>query len=128
MTTKDDLMKVMRNVQNDPAVILANVKRGKDVFSQHHADQELQSDSCAARLLSRVLPDRSELGKTLDAFLNDLPPPETITPRAAPQNDAEKLALVGHDVVNTPLKRHPSTQERTVNLRGIYNEISKTEP
>lgn len=126
--TKDDLMNVMRNVKSDPAVILAHVKASKDTFSQHHADQELQSDSCAARLLSRVFSDRVELGNTLDAFLKDLPPPEPMKPRPTSQSDADKLATIGHDIVNTPLKRHPSTQERSANLQAIYNEIIKAEP
>ncbi len=126
--TKDDLMNVMRNVKTDPAVILAHVKTSKDTFSQHHADQELQSDSCAARLLSRVFTDRTDLANTLDAFLKDLPPPEPAAPRAAPKSDAEKLAGAGHEIVNTPLKRHPSTQERKANLQAIYSEILKSEP
>lgn len=126
--TKDDLMNVMRNVKTDPAVLLAHVKTSKDTFSQHHADQELQSDSCAARVLSRVFPDRLELGNTLDAFLKDLPPPEPVTPRPAPRSDADKLTTIGHDIVNTPLKRHPSTHERSTNLRRMYDEIVKAEP
>ena len=126
--TKDDLMKVMSNVKTEPAAILAHVKVGKDVFSQHHSDQELQADSCATRLLSRVFTDRQELAITLDAFLRDLPPPEPVAARSAPRTDADKLATIGHDIVNTPLKRHPSTQERSANLRGIYNEIVKAEP
>ena len=127
ITGKKQLMQVMQNVGNDPSVILAHVKVGKDIFSQHHSDQELQSDSCAVRLLSRVLPDRQELANTIDAFVQDLPPPEPSTPRSTPKNDAEKLAGFGHEIVDTPLKRHPNTQERSANLRGIYQEVLKTD-
>lgn len=125
MTSKKQLLDVMQKVNKEPAVILDHVKVGKDIFSQHHSDQELQSDSCAVRLLSRVFPERRELANTVNVFLKDLPSPEPTPPRVAPQTDAEKLAALGHDVVNTPLKRHPTTTERTANLQSIYQEILK---
>ena len=127
MTSTKQLLDAMRMASKNPAALLENVKVGKDIFSQHHSDQELQSDSCAVRLLSRVLPERRELANTVNVFLKDLPPPEPVAPRVAPQDDAGKLAGLGHDIVDTPLKRHPSTTERTANLQSIYQEITKTD-
>ena len=123
INSKEELLKVMTKVKTEPKVILVHVKTGKDTFTQHHVDQELQSDSCAARLLSRVIFDRQELGNTLNAFLQDMPAPEPPKPRPAANSDAEKLAGLGHEIVNTPLKRHPNSAERRDNLRKIYQEI-----
>lgn len=125
ITTKDQLFDVMKNIGTNPGIILKYVKAGKDIFSRHHADQELQSDSCGTKLLSRVIPDRQELATVLNTFLNDLPPVEPSAALVPPKSDAEKLAGLGHDIVNTPLKRHPNTQERTANLQAIYQEIVK---
>jgi Peptidase family M48 len=128
-TLRDDLLKTMANARSDPAVILAHVKAGKGVFTQHHIDQELQADSCAARLLGRVYPDRQDLAKSLDAFLKDLPKPERPRPASAPlQSDTEKLAAAAYDIVNTPVRRHPNSEQREQNLRAIYDEIGKSAP
>lgn len=123
-----DLLKIMSGVRNNPEVILAHVKLGKDLFTRHHIDQELQADSCAVKLLSRVFPDGEGLTDSIKAFLKDLPPLELDNPAPRPQSDIERVGASVHDVVNTPIKRHPNSQERAQNLNAIYVEIKKGEP
>lgn len=125
ITAKDQLLQVMSKAGSNPKIILEHVKAKKDIYSKHHADQELQSDSCAARLLDRMLPDHKELASTLDAFIKEMPRAEPSAPKRPPKDDAEKLAAISHDIVNTPLRRHPNTQERFENLRSIFQEIVK---
>jgi hypothetical protein len=122
---KDDLVTTLSRVKGEPGVILNHVKVGKNLFTRHHIDQELQSDSCAAKLLSRALADRRQLTDAVNAFLRDLGKPEPTRPAPAPQSDAERLARTVHDVVDTPIRRHPNSQEREHNLRAILDEIAR---
>lgn len=121
---KDDMIKVMTTVKDDPAVVLAHVKVGKDIYIRHHIDQELQADSCATRLLGRVYPDRQDLANSLNAFIKDLPPPQNPQAQAQPKSDAEKLTQGMHDIVSSPADQHPNTQERTQNLQAMYAEVT----
>lgn len=127
VSSKDDLLKVVTGSRGDPNLILAYVKVEKNRFTQHHVDQELQADSCAVRLLSRALPDQKALAASINAFVSDLPGPESVT--ASPlQSDEGRLARSVHDIVDTPLKRHPNTEERLQNLRSIQIEIGAGVP
>ena len=123
-----DLVKVMSSVRNNPSVILAHVKLEKDMFTRHHIDQELQADSCAVKLLSRVFPEEQGLTNSIKAFLKDLPPPELDARAPLPQTEIERAAASVHDIVNSPIKRHPNSQERTQNLNAVYVEIKQGEP
>lgn len=122
---KDELTKVISSAGANPDAVLARVKVGKNVFIRHHIDQELQADSCAARLLSRVFTERQELAGSLNAFLKELPKPEPVKSAPPASNAMEKLAVTMHDVVESPIKVHPNSVERTQNLQAIYAEISK---
>lgn len=133
-TVKDELVKAVTTARKDPAVVLSRVKVGKNVYARHYSDQELQADSCAARLLARVYPQREELAGVLDAFLRDLAPnatearapsgaPRTAT-TAAPAAAAERVVSEAQDIVTTPAARHPTTQERIQNLRMMYTEVT----
>lgn len=124
ITVKDDLVKVISNVRSNPNTILAHVKVEKNRFTQHHSDQELQSDSCAARLLARALPDQRALAVSLNAFLENLSKPEVKPGLPPPKSDGDKLAQSMHEIVDSPLKRHPNNEERQKNLRAMYAEIS----
>jgi predicted Zn-dependent protease len=119
------LVKLVTGMSKDPGVILAHVKAEKNLFTRHHIDQELQADSCGARLLGRVLPDAQALADSLNAFLRDLPPPEPVEPRPVAHSQADKLAETFTDVVDTPMRRHPTSEERSRNLKAIYNEVLK---
>ena len=122
-----DLLKIMSGVRNNPSVILAHVKLEKDLFTRHHIDQELQADSCAVKLLSLVFSDAQGLPNSIKAFLKDLPQAELDKPAPPPQSDLERVAASVHDIVNTPVKRHPNSQERMQNLNAIYAEIQRGE-
>lgn len=128
ISLKDDLFKTISSAKSDPNAILAHLKVEKNRFTQHHIDQELQADSCAVRLLSRALPDQKALATSLNAFLNDLSKPERKPPLPPPQSDEEKLTRSLHEIVDTPVKRHPNNEERQQNLRSIYAEIAPGAP
>ncbi len=84
----------------------------------------MQADSCAVRLLSRALPDQKALAASINAFVSDLPKAEHAQASPTPQSDEGKLAQSVHDIVDTPVKRHPNNEERLQNLRSIYSEIT----
>lgn len=130
VSSVEDLVKMVRHAKANPSALVAQAKLRKDVFTRHHVDQELQlqADSCSARLLGRYLPSPRELAEALKAFIHDLPPPEPATPTVAARNEAEKLSATVHDLVDSPVKRHPTPQERLQNLRAIYNELVKGVP
>lgn len=126
-TAEDELVEVLPKIKKAPALLLDHVKIGKDIFTQHKIDQELQADSCAARLLGRLY-EPPELAATLNAFIADLPPYEPAPPPARPKTDEEKLAAVTHDIVSMPLDRHPNSKERKDNLDNMYREITQPAP
>jgi predicted Zn-dependent protease len=126
VTYEEQLTQLISGINRNPNLILSRVKLGKNQFSRYHIDQELQADACGTKLLSRAFPDQQQLAGILNAFLKDLPPPEPAKPVPAPRSDAERLSMTVHDIVDTPVKRHPNTQERQNNLRAIYGEIAKS--
>jgi len=123
-TAADQMKKAIAKAKEEPGALLDNIKVGKDIYSRHHADQELQADSCAARLLSTVYPEPRDLAGTLDAFLKELPPVRVVIPETAPQTKEAELAATAHTIVATPADRHPDTNERRRNLDDIYREIT----
>jgi Zn-dependent protease with chaperone function len=125
---EDDLKKAIATAGSNPEAVVSSVKIGKDQFIRHHIDQELQADSCATRLLSRVYPDRQQLEKSLNVFISDLP---KMLPVAAPPpaaSAAERLAATVHEVVQNPINVHPNSTERVENLRKMYSAVSSKEP
>jgi Zn-dependent protease with chaperone function len=123
-TAKKDLVETLPMIKTQPSALLDHVKIGADIYTKHHVDQELQADSCATRLLSRVYPARSDLTTVINAFVKVLPPPTGAPPAQPATNDAEKLVAATHDIVSTPLDRHPNTQERAANLQTMLHEVS----
>ncbi|MDB5922630.1 MAG: hypothetical protein JWN13_1566 [Betaproteobacteria bacterium] len=123
--SKSDLNKVMSSVRGNPGVILSHVKLQKNFFTQHHIDQELQADSCAARVLSRVFVDKNQLGNSLQAFLKDLPKVAATKPMQQSRNNVDNVGDVAYSIVKDPIRRHPTTQQRYDNLRTIYYEITR---
>jgi Peptidase family M48 len=123
--TKNDIAKVVTRVRGDPAAVLEYVKVQKNVFTQHHIDQELQADACAARILGHVLPDTRQLAGSLQAFLKDLPKVAPVAANAhASANGVEKLADTAQSIVKDPVRRHPTSQQRYENLRSMYAEVA----
>jgi hypothetical protein len=126
VSSVEDLIKMIRNAKANPSAVVAQVKLRKDLFTRHHIDQELQSDSCGTRVLGRYFPSPQELADSLNGFLRDLPPAGPSPPTVAPRDEVEKLSATVHDIVDSPVKRHPTSQERYDNLRRIYDELVKT--
>jgi predicted Zn-dependent protease len=124
LTVGEDMEKTIASAGVNPDAVLSRAKYGKHVFIRHHIDQELQADSCATRLLSRVFPDRAGLEHSLTAFLKDLPKPEPVAAPPVPTSDADRLAASVHEVVDTPIKVHPNSAEREANLRAMYAAVA----
>ena len=152
-TAKDEMKKAIAHAKDDPAALLRNVKVGKDIYVRHEIDQELQADSCAARLLNEAYQTPSELAKTIDAFIKQLPPPKDeavaatapTTPASLPPNVANSLTAsnseattkgakvvqataVAYSIATTPMESHPSSKERTENLLAMVQELASYEP
>ncbi len=121
--SKGELVKMVSGATKDPRAVLARVKAKKNLFTRHHIDQELQADSCAAKLLGRVFGDTQRLAESLNAFLRDLPPSESGKPRPAAQSQGQAFVQTTTDIVDSPVRRHPTSEERVRNLRTIYQEL-----
>jgi Zn-dependent protease with chaperone function len=123
ISAKKDLVNVVSGAGSNPGMVIEHVKVGKNLFTRHHIDQELQSDACAIKLLDRVFADEQKLTDSIQVFLKDLPAPEPEKTASVPVSDLERLAASVHEIVDTPIKRHPNTLERAANLDAIYKEI-----
>jgi hypothetical protein len=121
---EEDMKKTIVSAGANPEPVLARAKIGKNQFIRHHIDQELQADSCAARILSTVFADPRELAGSLNAFLNELPEPPPAAAPTVPATAAEKLAATVHDLVDKPINVHPTSIEREQNLRAMYKEVA----
>jgi predicted Zn-dependent protease len=123
-SAKSDLLKVMKNAQGNPKAVVDRVKLEKGQFTRHHIDQELQADSCAVKMLSRVYPDRKQLAQMINAFIKDLPATQASSSSKGSSNQVEAMAGDVEDIVKSPAMRHPNTQERKANLQEIYQEVT----
>ncbi|NUU39292.1 M48 family metalloprotease [Pseudomonas sp. C2B4] len=123
-SVKSDLLTVMKGAQGNPKAVVDRVKLEKGQFTQHHVDQELQADSCAVKMLSRVYPDRQQLAEAINAFITDLPATQGGPATKIASNQFLAMADDVEDIVTTPAMRHPNTQERKANLQEIYQEVS----
>lgn len=123
--TQDELKHAIKNAKKEPAALFEHIQIAKNNYTQHHIDQELQADSCAARVLGRVYPERQQFAHSLQAFLQELPPAQNLPAQAAPSTETEKLAASMHAIVSLPADRHPNTQERAQNLNEMYQVVIK---
>lgn len=123
-SVKSELIDTMKAAKGNPSVIVDRIKLEKGQFTKHHNDQELQADSCAVKILSHVYADRQRLAASITAFEKDLPKMEPSKPTSASKNDAQALADSMHDIVTSPMMRHPNTSERKQNLDEIYKEVT----
>jgi len=121
-----DLVKTMNGANREPKAIMALVKTGKLQFEKHFADQELQSDACAVRVLDSTLKDNQRLLAVLTTFIGSLPK----TPPAAPKTPPNDKASAGLEtvvdmveLVSRPIDRHPSSDERLKNLNTMLAEV-----
>jgi Zn-dependent protease with chaperone function len=121
------LLKTMGDVKsagNNESIIKLFV--AKELFAQFNANQELQSDACAVRLLSSALPERPQLVSSLSQFIGDLPKPES--------DGMQKTNTQGNEIktiegiikwASSPLGRHPTSQQRSQLLNEMLIEVSK---
>jgi predicted Zn-dependent protease len=123
-SAKSDLLKLMKSAQGNPKAVVDRVKLEKGQFTRHHVDQELQADSCAIKMLSRIYPDRQQLAQTLNAFIKDLPAAQPAATAKVASQQTLAMADDIEDIVKSPAKRHPNTQERLANLQDIYREVT----
>ncbi|MFJ3485923.1 M48 family metalloprotease [Pseudomonas sp. NPDC090202] len=123
-SAKSDLLKLMKSAGSNPKAVVDRIKLEKGQFTRHHVDQELQADSCAVKMLSRVYTSRSQLAASINAFIKDLPPAQKDPTAKTSGNQAEALANDVTDIVKSPALRHPNTQERKANLQEIYKEVT----
>ena len=133
---KKELLEAINSMKGNPSTVLAKVKLEKHQYVRYHLDQELQADSCSARLLGRVYDDAPALARSLQAFIEDLPPEGAIAPgvgvasadtTATPANktviEVQKVTSVTEEIVNEPVNSHPSSGERRANLTAMYTEL-----
>ncbi len=123
-SAKSALLDVMKNAEGNPKAVVDRIKLEKGQFTRHHVDQELQADSCAVKMLSRVYPDREQLAQALDAFIKDLPAAKAEPVAKTGSNQASVMAGDVEEIVTSPILRHPTTQERKANLQEIYREVT----
>lgn len=114
----EGLAKLMASTQDSSGALLKqglDLKRG---FVRHSEEQELQADGCAVRLLDAMSRDRTEMIKSINAFVQSLPKPVP----------AEKPEKVSAEAVFTELSdgkfsRHPSTEQRIKNLNLVLTDL-----
>lgn len=113
------LLKTMNTTKSNPKAIIAILGASKEMFSRYHADQEMQADACAVRLLSNVFTDKRELAANIKQFEDTLP--KATAEQGKPQDDLTFLS----ELVTRPMDRHPNTRERVAHLDEMQIEIYK---
>ena len=125
VTSATELVSMFKGMKMSPQTILDHVGIEKHRFTQHHIAEELEADSCAVMLLSKVLHDDVELQATVSAFVDDMPNvAEVDAPLAPNASDIEKLAASVTTIVDSPIQRHPTNADRKKNLAEIQKTIA----
>lgn len=125
-----DLVGLLKDPTAVSAGVLRSAAAGHKVFQQHYADQELQSDSCAVRVLHEALDDNRDVEAAIASFVASLPAdassslPSSGQKKQAGATNAGVVAL-GDLVkeVSNPIDRHPSSRERVDNLNAMRKLI-----
>jgi Zn-dependent protease with chaperone function len=125
-----DLVRVLKDPSAISAGVLKSATVGHKVFQQHYADQELQSDSCAVRVLNEALDDNRDVEAAIASFIASLQP-DASSPsspgaekKQAGAGNAGVVALGGLvKEVSNPIDRHPSSRERVDNLNAMRTLI-----
>jgi Zn-dependent protease with chaperone function len=123
-----DLVGVLKDPSAISAGVLKSATVGHKVFQQHYADQELQSDSCAVRVLHEALDDNRDVEAAIASFIASLPadgsspsPSDGDKKQAGTTGVAALGGLVKE--VSNPIDRHPSSRERVDNLNAMRTLI-----
>lgn len=114
------LLNAMNASRSDPRAIVGILSTGKEMLSRYHADQEIQADACAVRLLTDIFPDARDLSTSIKQFVATLP---KATPEQAGMKQDEWTLL--SELVSRPIDRHPNTTERVAHLDEVQFEIAK---
>lgn len=126
VSLSSDLLKLLQGPNLNPGTVLNFAAGTKGLFSKHFADQELQADACATRMMVKVFPQSDMVKKTLHDFTESLgkadPEPET----KPPANDLERYAQSLHTMVSAPYRRHPNPLSRRRNIDQMVTQLSVT--
>ena len=97
---------------------------GKLLFEKHAESQELQSDSCAVRVLDTALSDDRRLLAAVQGFASGLPKRAAAAAPAAPAkpNAVEEVSKLV-ELVSRPVDAHPSTEQRLRNLDAMLAKL-----
>ena len=122
-----DLASLLKDPGAISAGVLQTAAAGHKVFQQHYAEQELQSDACAVRVLHAALDSPAEVESAITSFIAALPrdaPPLAHSAAAGTAADARAGALAALVTqVGSPVDRHPTTRERIDNLNAMRGLI-----
>lgn len=125
-TDLTNLTRVIGEAKSNPSALLALYIDKKLKWERFYVDQELSSDSCAARILTNEVGGKDTV-PILNAFLQSLPKPnkpESSSARPAALADRNRDLEGIIEVVSRPVERHPTASERTENLRAIVKELT----
>lgn len=114
------LLSTMNASRSDPRAIIGILSAGKEMLSRYHADQEIQADACAVRLLTDIFPDKHQLSASITQFISTLP--KATTEQAGKKPDDWSVLS---EFVSRPIDRHPNTAERIAHLDEVQFEISR---
>ncbi len=128
-----DLVGMLKDPSAISAGVLKTATAGHQVFQQHYVEQELQSDSCAVRVLHEALDDSRDVEAAIASFIASLPADGSAPPSSPPATAEKKpargaqadVATLGALVkeVSSPIDRHPSSRERVDNLNAMRSLI-----
>ncbi len=121
-----DLVGLLKDPNAISAGVLKSATVGHRAFQQHYVDQELQSDSCAVRVLNDALDDSRDVEAAIASFIASLPADGSALASPAGQKKPagagnSGVAAIGDLVkeVSNPIDRHPSSRERVENLNAM---------
>lgn len=126
VTSLTDLSKFLSEAkQPDPRTIVSYASALKKMLVKFSADQELQADSCAIRLMSKRRPDAKVMEQALRAIEARLGP-DTDEAADGPGNNQliEHLKYLGNGI----LERHPNSAQRRANLYTAFNAVREAPP
>ena len=116
-----ELIKTIHQAHSEPAAVLRLVMGGKLMFEKHAESQELQSDSCAVRLLDLGLANDQRLLAAVQGFVKSLPK-QVVAPAQAKPNAIEEVTKLA-DLVSRPVDAHPTTEARVKNLGTMLAKL-----
>lgn len=124
VSASSDLLKLLQGPHLNPGAVLNLAAGTKGLFSKHFADQELQADACATRLIVKVFSQTDTVRKALHDFTESLGKVDQEPDVKLPANDIERYAQSLHTMVNSPYRRHPNPASRRHNIDQMVAQLS----